>query len=525
MALVSSSFYYILMILSLFKYHPVKSSRQNLASCPLNSESSLSNCGWVYHGDPEFVDEDECPSHSECFELAKNGDEISFLVSTVGYSDIQISLDLRSRGIDISANQGCQIWAQSNNGDWEFIIALEANSRTSTYIIPLNGMSNVTELAISLLLASNGDDNRCWLNNVILSGEEVQYTSHPPTIPTMPPSFNPTISPTIYPTNIPIPEPSNAPTPDPTIQAIQSSRDPTPFPTLQFTTKPTIQKRDAIMSPYTIPTIEPTLQPTIEPTMEPTINPTSHPTVSPTPSPSVYPSMTPTYRPTTARPTASHGSDLVIDHKVTDDTTDTETSGSQALATDYPEGNVQNNLFNVGVNLNDNRHLLHLVYIGFILAGCCFCINCIFVGTYCHRKRNERKQSIIAQQYDVNRCMKQHVEIPSSSLQSLHNASVNQHRRQIDDFSLGTKPIPEDVARTLSPTISALTRLNVDNLMDALDGFAGGAESDVSAVGIRYRETNGMLEDEFEIRTSGSESPCNLPEGVQTVPESEFTGC
>jgi len=364
-------------------------------------------------------------------------------------------------------------------------------------------------------------------------------TSPPTTVPTQFLTFQvqPTISPSIYPTNVPFDAPSVVPTvPSSNEPTIFPSLSPMTFPTLSPSLQPiTIQKQDAMMSPdesshdapyespfespFQSPSLEPTVHPTEGPTVEPTVNPTNtpiHPTsVPPSVSPSVYPSVTPTYRPTT--------SNLVIDHHVTDDTT-TRVSG--VLATDPQEDNEQLDLFNSDVNLNDDQHLLHLVVIGFSLAACCCCINCIFVGTYCYRMNKRRNASVIAEQYDVKEvhAVKQHAGIPSSSLHIAPMNRVNRQnhdRRQLDDFSRDLNSVPG----TISPDISPLTRLTVDTFMDALQLGGGGAESDASAVGIRYRETNGMLDDEFEIRTSGSESPCNLPEGVQTVPQSEFTGC
>eukprot|EP01083_Nonionella_stella_P059270 155067_1 len=182
------------------------------------SSSVTSTSGWRtdYLGGG-IVTSSLCPGASKCVRLTNDGEFYRY-VNTIGYTDVQISYEIRTSGLD--SGEACSFWWHVGTN----CPACDGWTEQSQHNVNSAGVSIVhTSLPSSLdntasvgidWWADFGSGEYCYLNNVVVSGVSLYPTPTPQ--PTPKPTLNPTPNPTPKPTSKPTPNPTPIPTLRPT---------------------------------------------------------------------------------------------------------------------------------------------------------------------------------------------------------------------------------------------------------------------------------------------------------------------
>eukprot|EP01083_Nonionella_stella_P074245 201333_1 len=225
------------------------------------------NLSGTYNG---YFTSSNCPSGVACC-VQSNQDHFYRYIDTRGYTDIQVAYQITTT--NMNTGEGIEfLWIRGTAGvgypGWvhEARLNCDAVMCDMLHTALSSDLDNTESIGIDFWMDS-GPGAWSHLNNVLVTGVPITYTTAP--------SANPTAKPTVKPTS-----------------------NPTPKPTLQPTANPTLR-----------PTVQPTVQPTDNPTPKPTTNPTSNPAVfsdQPTKNPTQLPTgitPPPSYAPSTDEPT------------------------------------------------------------------------------------------------------------------------------------------------------------------------------------------------------------------------------
>eukprot|EP01083_Nonionella_stella_P114759 339597_1 len=167
-----------------------------------------------------------------------------------GYIEIQVSYD-------ILTSPTCELWYSTDgtypgSGTWT---RSKSHTNSASQSISASFPSDVDDMAsFGIDFWGNMDTGEyCYLNNIVVSGININPTPSPTSNPTLNPTKTPTLNPTVIPTTQPTVTPTQFPSVAPT-------KSPSPKPTLL---------------PSQLPTTQPSLLPTIPPSSLPTIPPSS----------------------------------------------------------------------------------------------------------------------------------------------------------------------------------------------------------------------------------------------------------
>eukprot|EP01083_Nonionella_stella_P316953 1151932_1 len=239
----------------------LQSQRVTILSSPVTSTS-----GWHTDHGGGIVTSSMCPGAATCYRITGAGnDEVYRFVNTRGYSDIQISYDIRTEGV--LSGEACSFWWVVGTqcpscGGWTQQSSHTANDAPQSIVhntLPSN-LDNTASVGIDWW-ADIPPGGYCYLNNVAVTGIELPPTPDPTPRPTLLPTSKPTQNPTLSPTSDPTQIPTTTPTANPTqIPTATPTSNPTQMPTLSPTNNPT-------PTPTAIPTTNPTLNPTKRPTL------------------------------------------------------------------------------------------------------------------------------------------------------------------------------------------------------------------------------------------------------------------
>eukprot|EP01083_Nonionella_stella_P283023 963231_1 len=196
----------------------LESQRVTILSSPLTNTS-----GWYtdHGGLGGIVTSSMCPGAATCYRITGAGnDEVYRFVNTRGYSDIQISYDIRTEGV--LSGEACSFWWVVGTqcpscGGWTQQSSHTANDAPQSIVhntLPSN-LDNTASVGIDWW-ADIPPGGYCYLNNVAVTGIELPPTPDPTPRPTLLPTSKPTQNPTLSPTSDPTQIPTTTPTANPT---------------------------------------------------------------------------------------------------------------------------------------------------------------------------------------------------------------------------------------------------------------------------------------------------------------------
>ena len=213
-----------------------KGQRGVLLFNDMTNSSSFNDWDFVNGG---YTDQsaNDCPSGTSCWAL-RTGDDVGHYISTIGYHSIQLTYSIRSRSTGNNWNDYCEVWYHVGFyttwwSYWTLLRSITSNQFTTTETLNFTDADNQTYFGFSFLADTDSGD-RCWINDVMVTGISMKTTNTPTTQPTTQPTVQSTRQPTIQSTM----QPSIQPTIQPTIEPTPSS--PTPKPTERSINLPSV---------------------------------------------------------------------------------------------------------------------------------------------------------------------------------------------------------------------------------------------------------------------------------------------